>query len=363
MPVISAPPRYSPSRGDDIEGGRRAEVDAHCGAAEALADGDRVDEPVGADLARVVVADRHARLRPRPDRVHLLGEIAAGHRRPLGLELGHGGGDDRGVQLLEAVSAQLEQVAQRGAELVGGRLADGRKAPVLEQLLARERRRSGSACCRRPRPAASAQHYARPGRCARLDPKSLGQHVDRLYRAAWALCGSREDAEDLVQETFARVLQRTRVLTGDDELYYLMRVLRNTFLTSRRTAGRRPQTVATLEDVAAADPRPMGQPQQALEMQEVYATIAELPEDFRMALVAVDVLGLSYREAARALHVREATITTRLFRARKQVAGRLLPDPRSRSGRADPPGARAAGARAAARSDPPSGKRRAPAES
>jgi RNA polymerase sigma-70 factor, ECF subfamily len=160
-----------------------------------------------------------------------------------------------------------------------------------------------------------------------LDPNSLGQHVDRLYRAAWALCGSREDAEDLVQETFARVLQRPRVLTGDDELYYLMRVLRNTFLTSRRTAGRRPQTVATLEDVVAADPRPMGQPEHALEMQEVYATIAELPEDFRMALVAVDVLGLSYREASRALRVRESTVTTRLFRARKQVAGRLLPEP------------------------------------
>jgi RNA polymerase sigma-70 factor (ECF subfamily) len=159
-----------------------------------------------------------------------------------------------------------------------------------------------------------------------LDPQSLTQHVDRLYRAAWALCGSREDAEDLVQETFARVLSRPRVLHGDDELYYLMRVLRNTFLTSRRTAGRRPITVATLEDVAAADPKPMGQPEQALEMQEVYATIAALPEDFRLALVAVDVLGLSYREAARALRVREATITTRLFRARRQVSAQLAPE-------------------------------------
>jgi RNA polymerase sigma-70 factor, ECF subfamily len=159
-----------------------------------------------------------------------------------------------------------------------------------------------------------------------LDPQSLSQHVDRLYRAAWGLCGSREDAEDLVQETFARVLSRPRVLRGDDELYYLMRVLRNTFLTSRRTAGRRPITVATLEDVVTADPKPMGRPEQALEIQEVYATIAELPEDFRLALVAVDVLGLSYREAARALHVREATITTRLFRARKQVAERLAPE-------------------------------------
>jgi RNA polymerase sigma-70 factor, ECF subfamily len=156
-----------------------------------------------------------------------------------------------------------------------------------------------------------------------LDPQSLGQHVDRLYRAAWGLCGSREDAEDLVQETFAKVLSRPRVIHGDDDLFYLMRVLRNTFLTSRRTASRRPLTVATLEDVVTADPKPMGRPEQALEVQEVYATIAELPEDFRMALVAVDVLGLSYREAARALNVREATITTRLFRARKQVAARL----------------------------------------
>ena len=159
-----------------------------------------------------------------------------------------------------------------------------------------------------------------------LDPQSLSQHVDRLYRAAWGLCGSREDAEDLVQETFARVLSRPRMIQGDDDLFYLMRVLRNTFLTSRRTAGRRPMTVATLDDVVAADPKPMGRPEQALEVQEIYETIAELPEDFRMALVAIDVLGLSYREAARALRVREATITTRLFRARRQVASRLADD-------------------------------------
>jgi len=173
-----------------------------------------------------------------------------------------------------------------------------------------------------------------------LDPQSLGQHVDRLYRAAWGLCGSREDAEDLVQETFARVLSRPRVLQGDEELYYLMRVLRNTFLTSRRTASRRPVTVATLDDVVAADPKPIGRPEQAIEIQEVYATIAELPEDFRMAIVAVDVLGLSYREAARALGAREATITTRLFRARKQVAQRLVdptPDVSQRPGPAQAP--------------------------
>jgi RNA polymerase sigma-70 factor, ECF subfamily len=160
-----------------------------------------------------------------------------------------------------------------------------------------------------------------------LDPQSLTQHVDRLYRAAWALCGSREDAEDLVQETFARVLAKPRMLSGDDERSYLMQVLRNTFLTTRRTAKRRPITVATLEDVIAPDPRPTGQPEQAFHVQEIYAAIAALPEDFRLTLVAVDVLGLSYREAAHALKAREATITTRLFRARRQVARQLAIEP------------------------------------
>jgi RNA polymerase sigma-70 factor (ECF subfamily) len=160
-----------------------------------------------------------------------------------------------------------------------------------------------------------------------LDPQSLTRHIDRLYRAAWALCGSREDAEDLVQETFARVLSKPRVLRGDDDLAYLMRVLRNTFFTSRRTASRRPVTSASLEDVVAADPQPTSQPESALDVQELYAAVAELPDDFRLALVAVDILGLSYREAAHALGTREATITTRLFRARRQVVAMLAAEP------------------------------------
>jgi RNA polymerase sigma-70 factor (ECF subfamily) len=156
-----------------------------------------------------------------------------------------------------------------------------------------------------------------------LDPDSLPQHIDRLYRAAWALCGSREEAEDLVQETFSRVLAKRRIIHGQDDLSYLMRVLRNTFLTSRRTASRRPVTVAVIEDLALADPSSAHRPEQALEVDALYGAIAQLPEDFRLALVAVDVLGLSYREAAKALQAREATVTTRLYRARKQVIERL----------------------------------------
>jgi RNA polymerase sigma-70 factor, ECF subfamily len=166
----------------------------------------------------------------------------------------------------------------------------------------------------------------------RLDPQSLPAHVDRLYRAAWALCGSPHEAEDLVQETFVRVLARPRILRGGAggsqqavELAYLMRVLRNTFLNSRRTASRRPQVAATLEQIEPADPRAAQRPEHALEAGELYAAIAELPDDFRLALVAVDIVGLSYAQAGRVLGVPEATITSRLHRARRRVVASVEP--------------------------------------
>jgi RNA polymerase sigma-70 factor (ECF subfamily) len=148
----------------------------------------------------------------------------------------------------------------------------------------------------------------------------LAAHVDMLYRAAWALCGSHEDAEDLVQETYARVLAKRRRIKGDERAY-LVQALRNTFLTSRRTASRRPRADVALEDVAATDPRPA--PPEAAEQREVFAAIAALAEDFRLALIAVDVAGLSYREAAKTLGSKEATIASRVFRAREQVASTL----------------------------------------
>jgi RNA polymerase sigma-70 factor (ECF subfamily) len=161
----------------------------------------------------------------------------------------------------------------------------------------------------------------------RLAPQSLPAHVDRLYRAAWALCGSPHDAEDLVQETFARVLARPRWLHGEDELAYLMRALRNTFLGTLRDASRRPQSAnVPLEELELPDSRAALRPEEALASREVYRAIAELPEDFRLALVAVDVLGLSYREAANALETREGTITSRLYRARGQLARALRDD-------------------------------------
>jgi RNA polymerase sigma-70 factor, ECF subfamily len=156
-----------------------------------------------------------------------------------------------------------------------------------------------------------------------LNPDRLGDHVDRLYRAAWGLCGSKEDAEDLVQETFARVLRKPRLLRSDDDLGYLLRVLRNTYFSSRRAASRRLRPDTLPEELDLVEDRTAVGPHEALEARELYALIATLPDPFRDALVAIDLLGLSYREAAQALHVREATITTRLHRGRLRLARAL----------------------------------------
>jgi RNA polymerase sigma-70 factor, ECF subfamily len=157
-----------------------------------------------------------------------------------------------------------------------------------------------------------------------LDPEALGDHIDRLYRAAWSLCGSREEAEDLVQETFARILRKPRLLRSEDDLGYLLRVLRNTFFSQRRTAARRPKTTPLPDDLDLFEDRSATQPESRIESEALYSAISSLPDDFRDALVAIDIAGLSYREAARALRVREATITTRLHRARQRVAKSLV---------------------------------------
>ena len=156
-----------------------------------------------------------------------------------------------------------------------------------------------------------------------LRAAALGDHVDRLYRAAWAMCGSREDAEDLVQDTFARVLAKPRTISGDDPLPYLLSVLRNTFISSLRTRGRRPQTAPLEDDEPVAVAPASASPASVLAAREVFEHISALPDDYRDVLVAVDVAGLSYQEAAEAFDVPVGTVMSRLYRARGKVAEAL----------------------------------------
>jgi RNA polymerase sigma-70 factor, ECF subfamily len=167
----------------------------------------------------------------------------------------------------------------------------------------------------------SATGEHRPGgKPNELDPARLPDHIDRLYSAARALCASRQDAEDLVQETFVNVLKRPRLLRDDNEIAYLLRALRNTHANRHRQAARRPQTCQLFEDDAPAHN------DSSIRGREIMQAIATAPAPYRDAVIAVDLVGLSYREAARSLRTREATITTRLHRGRQHVARELLRD-------------------------------------
>jgi RNA polymerase sigma-70 factor, ECF subfamily len=155
-----------------------------------------------------------------------------------------------------------------------------------------------------------------------LDPATLAKHLDRLMRAALAMCNSRADAEDLVQEVCLRVLTKPRTVRGS-ELAYLHGVLRNTFISDyqmrvrRRTSPVEPDTLSHVPAGAADDPEV-----QTLH-REVRQAITDLPAHYRDAVVAVDVLGLRYTEAAEGLGIATGTIMSRLYRGRAAVAERV----------------------------------------
>ena len=152
-----------------------------------------------------------------------------------------------------------------------------------------------------------------------LDPAVLPDHVDALFRAAWAMCGSRADAEDLVQTTFARVLRRPRMIRPGNERAYLLRALRNAYSTAYRSRLRGPSISPLSED----DRLPAAEPA-SITARELMAAIATAPRCYRDAVIAVDVLGLSYREAAVSLRTREQTVATRLHRGRRHIAYELI---------------------------------------
>jgi RNA polymerase sigma-70 factor (ECF subfamily) len=155
-----------------------------------------------------------------------------------------------------------------------------------------------------------------------LDPDGLSNHIDALYRAARAMCGSRHDAEDLVQEMFVGVLKRPRLIRNGNELAYLYRALRHTYVNHLRTTAQRPATRQLFDEDASAPAS-----EDPVNARELMEAIASAPPHYRDAVIAVDLLGLSYGEAARSLRTREATITSRLHRGRQHVARALLAEP------------------------------------
>jgi RNA polymerase sigma-70 factor, ECF subfamily len=158
-----------------------------------------------------------------------------------------------------------------------------------------------------------------------LEAERLAEHVDRLHRAAWAMCGNPHDADDLVQETFVRLLARPRRVREASDLGYLLAALRNTYISQFRGRRRRPMQVELTEDFdgPAADAR--HGPEAQVQAREVFAALHRLPDAFGAAIMAVDVVGLTVAEAAQALGQQPRAIERHLARARVSIGRELAP--------------------------------------
>ena len=158
-----------------------------------------------------------------------------------------------------------------------------------------------------------------PPRPVLLNPETAAEHRSRLLDVALSLCGSRTLAEDLVQETYARVLSKPRPLREGAVFPYLVRSLRNVAKDHWRTEQRRPQVIGDLdpEDPTLRHDR---HPEADVIASEVYAHVDRLPVEFRRVVAAVDMLGMSYAQAARSLKIPQGTVMSRLSRGRSQLA-------------------------------------------
>ena len=158
--------------------------------------------------------------------------------------------------------------------------------------------------------------HSTPSRSAHTSPASIAPHT---------VCAARARTPRIWCRTRSSGCSGgPRFLRRDEDLVYLLRVLRNTWISSKRSKREVASTPAGEEIEAIEAPHdPIAQ---AIEGAAVYEALQELTQPLREALVAVDVMGLSYREAARALGTREGTIMSRLHRGRGQIAARLEPD-------------------------------------
>ena len=160
-------------------------------------------------------------------------------------------------------------------------------------------------------------------------------YLDQLYRTALRMTRNPTDAEDLVQETFARAFSAFRSYRqGTNLRAWLFRILRNTYINSYRKAQRAPYTGsadeltdAQLLDVESRDGAGARSAEiEALERlgdDDINNALASLPEDFRTAVVLADIEGFSYKEIAEIMDTPVGTVMSRVHRGRKALR-RLL---------------------------------------
>jgi RNA polymerase sigma-70 factor (ECF subfamily) len=159
--------------------------------------------------------------------------------------------------------------------------------------------------------------------------------ADQVYQVARRLVGSREEAEDLMQDTYARAFRSWRSYQpGTNLRAWLLRILTNLNIDRARARQRRPQTEPLEEGDYFLYNRLAGsggdqQPEEEervlarLSQDGVVAALSELPHDFRDVVVLVDIGGFAYAEAAQILDIPVGTVMSRLHRGRRILKRQL----------------------------------------
>ena len=252
-----------------------------------------------------------------------------GALRPLdGLESAH-------ANLLGEVTLAWDDERVEREEIVAGSTA-----PAFTRLPPKERAgiRAGSEGVsllvsegwQRPKPTPAAWR-PRPVTASASEEEVL-ELADQVYRVARRLVSSREEAEDLVQETYARAFRSWRSYTPGTNLpAWLMRILTNLNIDR----GRREQRSPDIQPMEEGDyflynrlKETSGTPAderivERLSQDSIVDALANVPHDFRDVIVLVDIGDFSYQEAAQILDVPIGTVMSRLHRGRRILKGEL----------------------------------------
>jgi RNA polymerase sigma-70 factor, ECF subfamily len=152
--------------------------------------------------------------------------------------------------------------------------------------------------------------------------------ADQVYRVARHLAGSRDDAEELVQETYARAFRSWRSFTpGTNLRAWLLRILTNLNIDRGRRRQRQPETQPLeegdyflynkLEESTGDGTADEDRVVERLSQDDIVGALSAVPHDFRDVLVLVDIGDFSYQDAANILDIPIGTVMSRLHRGRR----------------------------------------------